>query len=90
MKKQLKIPHTFTIVFFIVVLAAAATWIVPSGEFVRETVSLEDGSTKEVVVPNSYHQLEESSPQTWQVFSAFFLPITPSSKPPKTVSSTYT
>jgi len=72
MKKQLKIPHTFTIVFFIVVLAAAATWIVPSGEFVRETVSLEDGSTKEIVVPNSYHQLEESSPQTWQVFSAFF------------------
>ncbi|MCL2131062.1 MAG: AbgT family transporter [Lentimicrobiaceae bacterium] len=72
MKKQFKIPHTFTIVFFIVVLAAVATWVVPSGEFVRESVLLDDGSTKEVVVPDSYHALEESSPQTWQVFSAFF------------------
>jgi len=72
MKKQFKIPHTFTIVFCIVVLAAVATWVVPSGEFVRETASLPDGSTKEVVVPDSYHRLEASSPQTWQVFSAFF------------------
>jgi uncharacterized ion transporter superfamily protein YfcC len=71
MKKQFKIPHTFTIVFFIVVAAAVATWIVPSGEFVRESISLPDGSTKEVVVPDSYH-VTESSPQTWEVFSAFF------------------
>ena len=72
MKNQFKIPHTFTIVFFIVVAAAVATWFVPSGEFVRETILLEDGSTKEVVVPDSYHRTESSSPQTWQVFSAFF------------------
>ena len=72
MKKQFKIPHTFTIVFGLVILAAVATWIVPSGEFVRETVSLEDGSTREVVVSDSYQRTEESFPQTWQVFSAFF------------------
>ena len=70
--KQFKIPHTFTIVFFIVVAAAIATWVVPSGEFVRESVLLPDGSIKEVVVPDSYHVMKESSPQTWQVFSAFF------------------
>ena len=72
MKKQFKIPHTFTIVFFIVVAAALATWVVPSGEFVRETVLLDNGESKEVVVPDSYHRIEENSPQTWQVFSAFF------------------
>jgi uncharacterized ion transporter superfamily protein YfcC len=72
MKKQFKIPHTFTIVFFIIVAAAAATWFVPSGEFVRETVLLDNGDSKEVVVPDSYHKLEDASPQTWQVFSAFF------------------
>ena len=71
MKKHFKIPHTFTLVFFIVVGVAVATWIAPSGEFVRETLVLDDGSVKEVVVPDSYHRIE-SSPQTWQVFSAFF------------------
>ena len=71
MKKQFKIPHTFTLVFSIVVLAAVATWIAPSGEFVREIIVLSDSSTKEVVVPDSYH-ITEKSPQTWEVFSAFF------------------
>ncbi|MDR0368763.1 MAG: AbgT family transporter, partial [Bacteroidales bacterium] len=63
-------PHTFTIVFFIIVAAAAATWFVPSGEFVRETVQVGE-SAREVVVPGSYHSVEKS-PQTWEVFSAFF------------------
>jgi uncharacterized ion transporter superfamily protein YfcC len=69
-KKSFKIPSTFTIVFFIVVLACVATWVVPSGEFVRETVQVEN-SKREVVVPDSYH-LVEHVPQTWQLFSAFF------------------
>ena len=69
-KKSFKIPGTFTIVFFIVVAAAAATWFVPSGEFVREIVEVGD-SKREVVVPESYH-LVENTPQTWHVFSAFF------------------
>ena len=33
-----KIPHTFTIVFFLILVAAVLTWIVPGGEFVRQTV----------------------------------------------------
>ena len=68
--KPLKIPGTFTIVFFIVVAACVATWFVPSGEFVRETVQVGD-SKREVVVPNSYQKVD-NAPQTWQVFSAFF------------------
>jgi len=70
LKKSFKIPGTFTIVFFIIVAAAVATWFVPSGEFVRETVSVGD-SKREVVVPGSYHRVE-NTPQTWHVFSAFF------------------
>jgi len=70
-KEKFKIPSTFTLVFFIVAAAAVATWFIPSGEFVRETLTLGDGSTKEVVIPDSYHATEDS-PQTWQVFSAFF------------------
>ena len=70
-----KIPHTFTIVFALIVLAAVCTWLVPAGEFVRENVAIQnaDGSisTREVVQTGSFHFVE-SQPQTWQVFSSLF------------------
>lgn len=65
-----RIPHTFTIVFALIVLAAALTWVVPAGEFVRQSVEV-NGTTREVVVNDSFHYVE-SSPQTWQVFSALY------------------
>lgn len=65
-----RIPHTFTIVFGLIVFAAILTWIVPAGEFLRESISV-DGTTREVVVNNSFHYIERS-PQTWQIFSALF------------------
>ncbi len=70
-----KIPHTFTIVFALIVLAAVCTWFVPAGEFVRETITVQnaDGSTalREVVRNDSFRYVERN-PQTWQVFSALF------------------
>lgn len=70
-----RIPHTFTIVFLLILLAAVTTWFVPAGEYVRETVTVQnaDGSTstREVVRNASYHPVE-SAPQTWQVFSSLF------------------
>ncbi len=65
-----RIPHTFTIVFALIVLAAVLTWVVPAGEFVRQSVEF-NGATREVVVNDSFHYVE-SSPQTWQVFSALY------------------
>ncbi len=65
-----RIPHTFTIVFALIVFAAVLTWVVPAGEFVRETIDV-NGSSREVVVNNSFHYTERS-PQTWQIFSALF------------------
>lgn len=70
MKTNFKIPNTFTIVFAIIVLCAVLTWIVPGGQFDRQTVSV-DGHDRNIVVPDSYHKVEQS-PQTWQVFTAFF------------------
>lgn len=64
------IPHTFTIVFALIVFAAVLTWVVPAGEFVRETIDV-NGSSREVVVNNSFHYTERA-PQTWQIFSALF------------------
>ena len=61
-----RIPHTFSIVFALIVLSAILTWFIPAGEFLRETV---DG--REVVVSNSFHYVDRA-PQTWQVFTALF------------------
>ncbi|MCL2289521.1 MAG: AbgT family transporter [Bacteroidetes bacterium] len=66
----MKIPHTFTIVFSLVILCAVATWFVPGGEFARETVEI-DGATRSIVIGDSF-QYTESNPQTWQIFTAFF------------------
>ena len=65
-----KIPHTYVIVFSIVVLCAVLTWIVPGGAFERETVNV-NGIDRSVVIPGSFHYTEKN-PQTWQVFSALF------------------
>ena len=70
-----KIPHTFTIVFALILLAAVCTWFIPAGEFVRESVTIQNPagttSVKEVVQNNSFRYVERA-PQTWQIFSALF------------------
>ncbi|MDR0728574.1 MAG: YfcC family protein [Prevotellaceae bacterium] len=65
-----KIPDTFTLVFFLLVGAAALTWIVPGGEYLRETQDV-NGVPQTVVVADSYHPVA-GQPQTWQILSAFF------------------
>lgn len=65
-----KVPHTYVIVFGLIVICAALTWLIPGGEFKRETVVV-NGIPREVIQNNSF-QFTESNLQTWQVFSAFF------------------
>lgn len=54
-----KIPNTFVIIFLLIAIAAGLTWIVPSGIYSENT----DGVLE--------YQLTESSPQSWQIFTAF-------------------
>ncbi len=87
MKKR-KVPHTFVIVFFIIVIAAALTWIIPPGKYVSEQVGDETVMTfyyADQLPEGGPSTLREASgtagsataefhaePQTWQVFSAFY------------------
>ena len=59
-----RVPHTYVIVFSLILISAVATWIVPGGEYI--TTTLEDGSS------SVEYQVVESQPQTWQIFSAMF------------------
>ncbi len=69
MKKK-KIPHTYVIVFSIIVFSAMLTWFIPGGQFQREKV-LVNGVEREVIVNESF-TYTDNNPQTWQIFSAMF------------------
>lgn len=67
MQKFIKVPHTLTLLFAMMVLAMIATWIVPQGSF--ETQTLANG--RAAVVPGTFALVEERqylSP--WQLLTA--------------------
>ncbi len=80
MLKNKKIPHTYVIVFYIIIIAAVSTWFVPGGEYVKQ-VNPETGKSEvvyETVVIDGQEVSEpkfeyvENNPQTWQVFAALY------------------
>ena len=65
-----KVPHTYVIIFGLIILCAVLTWVIPGGEFEREVISV-NGVEREVIISQSF-QFIESEMQTWQIFSSFF------------------
>jgi len=65
-----KVPHTYVIVFSLIILSALLTLLIPGGEFQRE-IKIVNGIEREVINSRSFQYVESES-QTWQVFSAFF------------------
>jgi uncharacterized ion transporter superfamily protein YfcC len=57
MKKKIKLPHTFVLLFIILALIAAATWLVPGGKYDTHLVN-----GKQLINPDSFHYIE-SAPQ---------------------------
>lgn len=60
-----KIPHTYVILFSLIVLAALLTWLIPAGEFERVEA---DG--RMLIEPGSYHAVEKSPAMPFDVFTA--------------------
>ena len=63
MKKR-QIPHTYVIIFYIILFCAALTWIIPGGQY---TENISPDGERTVV-----YESVESVPQTWEVLSAFY------------------
>lgn len=63
-----RIPHTYTIISSVILICAVLSWIIPAGEYVRETVDV-NGISRTVIVDHSFHRVDQT-PQTWQVFSS--------------------
>jgi uncharacterized ion transporter superfamily protein YfcC len=58
---KLRFPHTYVIIFSMIILAAILTWVFPGGDYVEEIKIVDGKEVKQLV----FHQVE-SSPQTWQ------------------------
>ncbi len=63
---KLRVPHTYVLLIGLIVLAAAATWIVPAGSYDRV---VENG--REIVAPLSYHRVEARPAGPGEIFLAF-------------------
>ncbi len=67
MAKKLKFPHTYVIIFYTIVIAAVLTWLIPGGEYVEVSKTIDGKDVKELVFRHA-----DSKPQTWEVFAALF------------------
>ena len=59
-KKKFKIhmPHVITLIFFLIIIVAILTWVLPSGEFERTIMETSTGE-REVAVAGTYHTVEK-------------------------------
>jgi uncharacterized ion transporter superfamily protein YfcC len=62
-----KVPSTYVIIFYIIIIAALLTWIIPGGEYVENKI-VEQGVEKKVY---EFHY-RDNVKQTWQIFAALF------------------
>jgi len=60
-KKKFKVPHSYVIIFCIVLVMAVLTYIVPAGEYAR----VEDPNTGRTVVDPASYELVEQNPITF-------------------------
>ncbi len=65
-----KVPHTYVIIFALIIICAVATWVIPGGEFEREIITV-NGVEREIIKSESFHYVDNDI-QSWQIFSAFF------------------
>jgi len=66
-KFWLKVPNTYLLIFSLLVLIAALTWVIPGGKYERTILN-----GREVVVPNSF-KFVDSNPQG--IFDLFISPL---------------
>ncbi len=62
-----KVPHTYVIVFALILLAAMATWFVPGGQYVNAV-----DANGEIIKGSLIYQQIDNQPQTWEIFAAMF------------------
>ena len=58
-KRTWELPHTYVLLFVMIMLIAALTWIVPSGAFERQALATAGGSVTSTVVPGTFRPIDK-------------------------------
>ncbi len=66
-KKGIQMPHTYIILFLIVLVVCLLTYVIPAGQFERQ----EDASGRMLIVPGTYTQVESSPVSPLEIPMAF-------------------
>jgi len=66
-KKKLAMPHVYVLLVSLIILVAAASWVLPAGEFKRE---MSEAVHRTVVVPGSYSRIASTPVSPFQTFIA--------------------
>jgi len=62
-----KVPHTFVLLFSLIILAVIGSYIIPAGEFDR---AKDPNSGKTVVVPGTFHKVDQNPQSFFDTFIA--------------------
>ena len=57
--RRFNMPHAYTLIFMLIIFVAVLTWILPSGEFERQTVSTAAGE-RSVAISGTYHAVSKT------------------------------
>jgi uncharacterized ion transporter superfamily protein YfcC len=68
-KKRFKLPHIFVLLVGIIFICAIASWLLPAGEFERA----QNAAGRTVVVPGTYHTVEQSPVSLFGAVKAIYL-----------------
>ena len=64
-KKQFKFPHTYVILFMVIIIAVVATYFIPAGEFDRV---INEATGRTVAAAGTYHRVEQSPVGLFDLF----------------------
>lgn len=65
-----KVPHTYVLLFFIIVLAGLLTYVIPAGEFNRVEIN-----GRMAVEPGTYHKIDQQPVSIFTILQSFQLGI---------------
>jgi len=60
-KRSWSLPHTYVLLFVLIMIVASLTWIVPSGVFERQQLEIADGYVASTVVPGTFQPIDKVS-----------------------------
>src|SRR5699024_12264621 len=67
-----RVPHTFVILFGIIVLLGIATYFIPAGQYDTEV----DDSGRELVVSGTYHSVDSAPAHPFDLFTSILSRLT--------------